>query len=112
MLYILPSCFSFISPRQFYILSGKSASRKWNVRLSTGDLLDFDFIIVANGHYRVPRYPDTPGLSKWIATGKKSHSAWYRHPHNLVRLCSLSEGPSGMYISAEMSLLPEPLFIL
>jgi hypothetical protein len=79
------------------------ASKKWKVRLSTGGSPDFDFIIIANGHYRVPRYPNTPGLSKWIAAGKASHSAWYRHPHNLGEVVLVvGEGPSGMDISAEM----------
>src|ERR1700676_2090569 len=61
----------------------ESALGKWKMQLSTGDSPYFDLIIVANGHYRFPRYPNTPGLSKWIAAGKALHSAWYRHALNL-----------------------------
>jgi len=79
------------------------ASSKWKVQLSTGDSSDFDLIIVANGHHRVPRYPSTPGLSKWIAAGKASHSAWYRYPHYFGEVVLiLGGGPSGRDIAAEM----------
>jgi cation diffusion facilitator CzcD-associated flavoprotein CzcO len=37
-------------------------SREWDVTLSTGERLKFDFVIVANGHYRKPRYPLATGL--------------------------------------------------
>lgn len=72
--------------------------------LSTGDdSLDFDYVVVGNGHYNVPRYPEIPGVSKWLAEGKASHSAWYRHPHNLGNtVLVLGGGPSGQDISAEM----------
>jgi hypothetical protein len=81
----------------------RPGSKIWEVQLSCGDLLDFDFIIVANGHYRVPRYPSIPGLSKWIAAGKASHSAWYRYPHNFGEVVLVvGGGPSGHDISAEM----------
>ncbi|EGN95517.1 hypothetical protein SERLA73DRAFT_186564 [Serpula lacrymans var. lacrymans S7.3] len=75
----------------------------WKVSISTGDVLHFDHIVVANGHYRLPRYPDTPGLSKWLSQGKASHSAWYRRPHNLGDVVMVvGGGPSGQDISAEM----------
>lgn len=67
--------------------------------------LDFDFVIVANGHYRRPRYPTTPGLSKWIAEKKASHSAWYRRPSGSdigQTTLVVGGGPSGQDISAEL----------
>jgi len=73
------------------------------MQLSNGDSPDFDLIIVANGHYRFPRYPNTPGLSKWIAAGKALHSAWYRHALNLGEIVVVvGDGPSGHDIAAEM----------
>lgn len=75
----------------------------WNVRLSTGETWAFDLVLVCNGHYRVPRYPDTPGIAAWLNAGKASHSAWYRHPHNLGdTVLVLGAGPSGQDISSEM----------
>ncbi|KZV76229.1 FAD/NAD(P)-binding domain-containing protein [Peniophora sp. CONT] len=55
----------------------------WKVSLSTGETLDFDALIVSNGHYRRPRYPEVPGLQSWLASGRVMHSAWYRRPAQL-----------------------------
>jgi hypothetical protein len=76
---------------------------RWNVVLSSGETLSFDFLIVANGHYRVPIYPEIPGLSQWIKEGKASHSAWYRRPHDIGSIVLvIGAGPSGRDISSEM----------
>ncbi|KAF7983442.1 hypothetical protein HWV62_21706 [Athelia sp. TMB] len=79
-------------------------SNKWKAELSNApDKLDYDYIIVGNGHYNLPRYPEMPGLSKWLEEGKAIHSAWYRHPHNLGNtVLVLGGGPSGQDISSEM----------
>ena len=77
---------------------------RWKVKISTGDTLDFDIIVIANGHYRTPRYPDTPGLSEWRAGGRATHSAWYRNPHKFVgkTVLVVGGGPSGKDIAAEV----------
>ena len=75
----------------------------WKVSISTGETLEFDWVIVSNGHYRKPRYPDTPGLSDWLGRKQASHSAWYRRPHDLgSTVLIVGAGPSGLDISAEM----------
>ncbi|KDQ58733.1 hypothetical protein JAAARDRAFT_34591 [Jaapia argillacea MUCL 33604] len=80
-----------------------SVPQKWLVTLSTKEELEFDYIVVANGHYRVPRLPDSPGLKSWLDSGRASHSAWYRHPHDLGDVVLVvGAGPSGQDISAEM----------
>lgn len=80
-----------------------SPTKKWRVQTSAGESLDFDLVIVANGHYRVPRYPDVPGISDWLNSRRASHSAWYRHPHNLGDVVLVvGAGPSGQDIAAEM----------
>ena len=65
-------------------LERDETNSSWRVRLSGpgfgNEWLDFDKVVVANGHYRSPRYPDIPGLDKWLAAGKAAHSAWYRRP--------------------------------
>ena len=42
----------------------------------------FDAVVVASGHYNVPRIHDTPGLSKWKALwpDRVQHSKSYRNP--------------------------------
>ncbi|RDB29788.1 Flavin-containing monooxygenase FMO GS-OX3 [Hypsizygus marmoreus] len=80
----------------------RDASR-WKVKISTGEILHFDLVLVCNGHYRVPRYPNTPGVAQWLSSGRAKHSAWYRRPHNLGDIVLVvGGGPSGTDISAEM----------
>jgi hypothetical protein len=78
-------------------------STKWLVRVSNGEEHEFDFLVVASGHFSVPRYPDTPGLSEWLASEKASHSAYYRRPGNFgATVLVVGDGSSGRDISAEM----------
>lgn len=66
----------------------------------------FDLVIVANGHYRLPYLPSTPGLQAWIDAGRASHSAWYRNPsHPYLKgntILVVGAGPSGTDISTEL----------
>ncbi len=85
------------------VQSASYSESKWHVELSSGEAIDFDSIIVCNGHYRKPRYPDTPGLADWLKRKKASHSAWYRRPENMgATVMVVGAGPSGLDISAEM----------
>ncbi|KAJ6538733.1 hypothetical protein B0H10DRAFT_2140153 [Mycena sp. CBHHK59/15] len=78
-------------------------TNKWTVRLSSGEALDFDLVIVANGHHRIPRYPDVPGVDKWLTAKRASHSVWYRRAHHLGdKILVVGGGPSGTDIAAEM----------
>lgn len=75
----------------------------WKVSSSTNENLTFDFVVVANGHYRVPRYPSVPGVDKWLKSGKASHSVWYRRKHDIGQVVLVvGGGPSGKDISEEM----------
>lgn len=82
-----------------------SESSKWKVELSTGATHAFDWVIVCPGHYNKPRYPDTPGLSRWLHNKRASHSFWYRRPQNVIgdKILVVGNGPSGIDISAELS---------
>ncbi|KAG7089369.1 hypothetical protein E1B28_011059 [Marasmius oreades] len=81
-----------------------TTSERWKITLNTGKTQFFDLVIVANGHYRVPRYPDVPGSKEWLAKGKASHSAWYRRPQDLGKtVLVIGAGPSGQDISSEMA---------
>ena len=83
----------------------------WRVRLSGpgygGEWLRFDKVVVANGHYRIPRIPNVPGLDEWLVAGKATHSVRYRRPVDsgsspLV----VGGGPSGQDIATEIAGLP------
>ena len=75
----------------------------WKITVSTGEALEVDNLVVANGHYRLPNVPDIPGLEHWITTNKASHSAWYRRPREFGRkVLVVGGGPSGRDIAAEM----------
>ena len=82
-----------------------SGSRKWDVTLSTGEELEFDFVVVANGHYRKPRYPDTPGLQSWLDSGRAIHSAWFRRPDQFAhhgKVLLVGGGPSSVDLCTDM----------
>jgi cation diffusion facilitator CzcD-associated flavoprotein CzcO len=86
------------------VQSAQWVSPTWRVHTSAGETVDFDFLIVANGHYAVPQYPDTPGLSEWLAMKTAIHSTSYRHPHGLGDVVLVvGNGHSGRDISAEAS---------
>ncbi|KAM6503609.1 FAD/NAD-P-binding domain containing protein [Amanita muscaria] len=78
-------------------------SGKWQVKVSTGESSLFDLVMVCNGGYRVPRYPNAQGVENWLKSGKATHSAWYRRPRNLGKVLVVGGGPSGSDISAEMA---------
>jgi Flavin-binding monooxygenase-like len=80
-------------------------SGEWDVTLSTGERLEFDFIVVANGHFRKPRYPIVAGLQSWLDAGRALHSAWYRNPRDLAhhkKVMVVGGGPSAIDICADM----------
>ncbi|KAJ3746720.1 FAD/NAD-P-binding domain-containing protein [Lentinula detonsa] len=78
---------------------------QWKVKLSSEQIEVFDFLIVCNGHYRVPRYPEIPGLESWRASNHAMHSAWYRRPTHKYgdKVLVIGAGPSGLDISSEMA---------
>ncbi|KAF5389669.1 hypothetical protein D9757_004092 [Collybiopsis confluens] len=80
------------------------ASGQWRVRLSNGQIEVFDFLAVCNGHYRLPRYPDIPGLGGWLGSRRAIHSAWYRHPASEYgkNVLVIGAGPSGQDISSDL----------
>ena len=92
-------------------LERDETNRFWKVR-STGpedgsEWLRFDKVVVANGHYRFPRFPNVPGLDEWLAAGKATHSARYRRPVDSGSTpLVVGGGPSGHDIATEIAGLP------
>ncbi|KAG0705074.1 hypothetical protein DFH29DRAFT_315789 [Suillus ampliporus] len=85
------------------VLDARWESTQWTVTLSDGKHFTYDHLIVANGHYHLPRIPEVPGLADWMKHGRASHSAWYRKPHFLGdKILVAGDGPSGQDIAAEM----------
>ncbi|KAH7889624.1 hypothetical protein F5I97DRAFT_1845845 [Phlebopus sp. FC_14] len=85
------------------VLNATWRTSHWKVTISTNEILEFDHLIVANGHYRVPLVPDVPGLAHWIREGKAFHSAYYRRPQESGhKVLVVGGGPSGRDISTEM----------
>ena len=81
-------------------------SIEWDVTLSTGERFKFDFVVVANGHHRKPRYPDAAGLQGWLDSGRAIHSAWYRRPGEFAhhkKVMVVGGGPSGIDICRDMT---------
>ncbi|OAX41509.1 FAD/NAD(P)-binding domain-containing protein [Rhizopogon vinicolor AM-OR11-026] len=85
------------------VLDARWESTKWIVTLSDGERLTYDHLVVANGHYHIPRIPDVPGLADWVKHDKAFHSVWYRKPDFLGdKVLIVGGGPSGQDIAAEM----------
>jgi len=80
-------------------------TKEWEVSLSTGESLMFDFVVAANGRNRKPRYPVVPGLQRWLESGRAIHAAWYRHPGDFARhkkVMVVGGGPSAIDICEDM----------
>ena len=92
-------------------LERDDTNTSWRVRLSGpgrgNEWLRFDKVVVANGHYRFPRFPNIPGLDEWLAAGKVTHSAWYRRPVDSGSTpLVVGGGFSGRDIATEIAGLP------
>lgn len=82
-----------------------SSADVWHVKLENGQDYDYDFLVVANGHYREPKYPDTRGLDAWLKKGKAKHSVYYRNPDAVSgskKIMVVGGGPSAIDLCYDM----------
>ena len=79
------------------------ADHRWSVRLSGGEHLVYDAVVVANGHDWSPSLPDLPGAF----TGETLHSHAYRTPDRFAdkRVLVVGAGQSAVEIATEVSRL-------
>lgn len=79
----------------------KIAGEKWRITLATGEAEDFDFLLVANGHHSVPRWPELPGEF----SGELLHSHQYKtnQPFAGKRVLVIGAGNSGCDCAVEIS---------
>ncbi|KIW21428.1 hypothetical protein PV08_02008 [Exophiala spinifera] len=70
--------------------TGKATEKVW----------DFDFVVVASGHYHAPRVPDIPGLAEWKKAwpSRIQHSKSYRNPRGFENQTVLLIGGSASSI--------------
>ncbi|KAI0760150.1 FAD/NAD(P)-binding domain-containing protein [Fomes fomentarius] len=86
------------------------ATQKWTVVVRNADpgleeTHTFECIIVANGHYRIPRFPYTPGLAQWLEAEKATHSVYYRNPSDFGdarTVLVVGAGPSGQDLVTDL----------
>ena len=86
----------------------KRIGSKWIIRANGKEEEAFDFLIVANGHFRLPWYPkpDIPGLQAWIERGTATHAYWYCKPPTILapataKILVIGSGPSGSDIISD-----------
>ncbi|MBE9375357.1 NAD(P)-binding domain-containing protein [Saccharopolyspora sp. HNM0983] len=76
----------------------------WRIVLDTGQVREYDALVVANGHHWSPRIPQHPGTFDGVTL----HSHQYRSPFEPVdmrgkRVVVVGMGNSGLDIAAELS---------
>lgn len=75
---------------------------------------EFDSVVVASGHYNLPRIPDTPGLKEWKAAfgDRVIHSKQYRKAENYrgKNLLVIGAGVSSVDICKELGEVANRIF--
>ncbi|MCF8245477.1 MAG: NAD(P)-binding domain-containing protein [Saprospiraceae bacterium] len=79
----------------------KIEGEKWRVTLASGESETFEYLLVANGHHSVPRWPDLPG--KFTGESLHSHSYKTNQPFDGKRVLIIGAGNSGCDCAVEIS---------
>ncbi|KAI6190474.1 hypothetical protein M3Y97_00122000 [Aphelenchoides bicaudatus] len=76
---------------------------KWKVELATGQVEQFDKIMLCTGHHSIPKYPTFPGASRF--TGKVMHAKEYTDFHGFEdkRVFLVGIGNSSLDIAVELT---------
>lgn len=75
---------------------------------------DFDLVVVASGHYNLPRIPDTEGLKEWksVFSDRVIHSKQYRKPQDYAgkNVLVVGAGVSSVDICRELGGVANKLY--
>ncbi|KAJ9595620.1 hypothetical protein L9F63_013196, partial [Diploptera punctata] len=95
---------------------GKCGKTVWkivikDVESNIEEQMEFDAVIVCNGHYSVPSIPNIEGMDKF--EGVTQHSKDYRSPEQFrgVNVVILGAGSSGVDIAMEISAYAKEVYI-
>jgi cation diffusion facilitator CzcD-associated flavoprotein CzcO len=85
----------------------------WRVELDTGESLDYDALIVANGHHWNPRWPEPAFPGSESFTGEQLHAHSYVENSIFAgkRVVVLGMGNSAMDIAVESSYVAESTYL-
>ncbi|MEU6145619.1 FAD-dependent oxidoreductase [Streptomyces sp. NPDC047081] len=80
---------------------GAVGSAGWTVTLDTGEVIDYDGVLVANGHLWDQNIPTVPGTF----TGKQIHSGSYRNTSEIdgTRVLVVGAGNSGCDLAVDVA---------
>ena len=89
----------------------RTADGGWNVRLGTGEVRQYDALVVANGHHREPRWPDPPFPGDF--SGRQMHAHDYVGPAGFEgqSVVVLGMGNSAMDIAVELSSVAKNVYL-
>ncbi|AGO12631.1 AaceriAER292Cp [[Ashbya] aceris (nom. inval.)] len=81
---------------------------EWELGTSGGETFTFDYVVIANGHFRKPYLPDdVPGLAEWaqLAPDASIHSTQYTNCADLrgKTVVVVGNGSSGVDIANQVS---------
>ncbi|KAK4053066.1 monooxygenase [Microbotryomycetes sp. JL201] len=87
----------------------KGEQRRWTVETATVSRQtnfatnQFDYVVIANGHYSQPFVPRIEGLDTW--TRQLTHARWYRNPEQFrgKTVLVVGSGPSGYDATRELA---------
>lgn len=99
-----------------YVVRARPYDGKWEVvvkDLPNNQYLTyrFDYLIICNGHFEEPLYPEIPGMDNF--KGESIHSHYYREPSvfNNEKVLVIGAGPSGKDIAEEISHVADKVFV-
>jgi hypothetical protein len=93
--------------------ASRDASGLWSVQLDTGETLEYDALLVANGHHWNPRWPEPAFAGSDSFTGMQMHAHSYRENSIFAgkRAVIVGMGNSAMDIAVECSYVAERTYL-
>ena len=102
------------------VVSLEKVNEIWHIEIEdtvkkTCVKLEYDAVIIANGHFSNPYIPDVPGLSSWNEhyPNTITHSKYYESPGKFrnKRVLVVGNSASGVDISIQLSVCAKDIFV-